>query len=49
MTHIAGTYDVTTGQAKIFKNGEQASFATEGGNLNWDFIETIDMKIGKRK
>ena len=47
-THIAGTYDVTTGQAKIFKNGvEQASFATEGGNLNWDFIETIDMKIGK--
>ena len=47
-THIAGTYDVTTGQAKIFKNGvEQASFATEGGNLNWDFIETMDMKIGK--
>ena len=47
-THIAGIYDVTTGQAKIFKNGvEQASFATEGGNLNWDFIETMDMKIGK--
>ena len=47
-THVAGTYDVATGQAKIFKNGvEQASFATEGGNLNWDFIETMNMKIGK--
>ena len=47
-THIAGTYDVLTGQAKIFKNGvEEASFATEGGNLNWDFIDTINMKIGK--
>jgi len=47
-THIAGTYDVATGHAKIFKNGvEQASFATEGGNLNWEFIDTTDMKIGK--
>ena len=47
-THVAGTYDVATGKAKIFKNGEeQANFDTEGGNLNWDFIETIDMKIGK--
>jgi len=47
-THVAGTYDVTTGQAKIFKNGEeQASFDTEGGNVNWDFIETMEMKIGK--
>ena len=47
-THIAGTYDVLTGQAKIFKNGvEEATFATEGGNLNWDFIGGMDMKIGK--
>ena len=47
-THVAGTYDVTTGQAKIFKNGvEEASFNTEGGNINWDFIETVNMKIGK--
>ena len=47
-THVAGTYDVSTGQAKIFKNGvEQSSFNTEGGNINWDFIETVDMKIGK--
>ena len=47
-THVAGTYDVATGQAKIFKNGvEQSSFNTEGGNINWDFIETVDMKIGK--
>jgi len=47
-THVAGTYDVATGKAKIFKNGiEQANFDTEGGNINWDFIETIDMKIGK--
>ena len=47
-THVAGTYDVSTGQAKIFKNGvEQSSFNTEGGNINWDFIESVDMKIGK--
>ena len=47
-THIAGTYDVATGEAKIFKNGVlQNSFNTEGGNINWDFIETMDMKIGK--
>ena len=26
MTHIAGTYDVTTGQAKIFKNGLEQVF-----------------------
>jgi len=46
--HIAGTYDVATGEAKIFKNGVlQNSFNTEGGNINWDFIETMDMKIGK--
>ena len=37
-THIAGTYDVATGEAKIFKNGVlQNSFNTEGGNINWDF------------
>ncbi|SVC83236.1 uncharacterized protein METZ01_LOCUS336090, partial [marine metagenome] len=47
-THVAGIYDSATGQAKIFKNGvEQASFNTEGGNVNWEYIETVEMKIGK--
>ena len=47
-THVAGIYDSATGQVKIFKNGvEQASFNTEGGNVNWEYIETVEMKIGK--
>ena len=47
-THIAGTYDSVTGIAKIFKNGyEQASFVTEGGSINWDYISDMDMKFGR--
>ena len=47
-THIAGTYDAATGIAKIFKNGyEQASHATEGGSINWDYISDMDMKFGR--
>ena len=47
-THIAGTYNLTNGKARIYKNGvEQESFDTEGGAINWDFIDSEIMKIGK--
>ena len=47
-THIAGTYNVSTGKAKIYKNGEEeASFDTQGGNINWDFIDDEIMTIAK--
>ncbi|HIA90938.1 MAG TPA: LamG domain-containing protein, partial [Candidatus Marinimicrobia bacterium] len=46
-THIAGTYDNTSNEAKIYKNGQlQETFTTESGDLNWDFIN-IDYMIGK--
>lgn len=47
-SHVAGTYNVGTSEAIIYLNGvQQASFVTEGGNVNWDFIDTMEMKIGK--
>ena len=47
-THIAGTYNLADGKARIYKNGvEQESFDTEGGAINWDFIDGEEMKIGK--
>ena len=41
--HIAGTYDNTTGEAKIYLNGAlQETHTTNGGDIDW---EDIDVKL----